>query len=321
MDSSFSIPAHHQSIDRANLGTLNSNVKVQLMGGKQLEEKFQALFAEGKASPPDKRGKINNALGRLLWNHRDSLAQSRFNSSCFEEGYFRLMTHFWSNVWEIEPNSKTESAYCDSDKIVNRLRLALRCKIIDAQNDQRGKHRRGQLPNQSLDARIGHGDDNGYSLLDRLAAPKRTNEYDDLIKTVQEDVNGEFSGTKMRIQPHINARNSLQLYFKLENWKEVANELGADNIASFNSFRTDRIEPLITRFWGLWELVDLDITGELHRTVMEDYPQVNAQRVLRLTLRGTRTSYIAKQLGIEKTTLLMAFINLKCLPLLKGLST
>lgn len=315
MSNNFSIPpAHHQWIDRVNLGTLNNNVKVRSMEDKQLEEQLQALFAEGKAFP-HKQKVIKNKIGRLLDRNKYSLAKSRAYSLGFDDGWFLLMEHFWKNVWEIELGSKTESAYCDSEKIINRLRLVLRFKIIEAEEKIGAR----QKIEKSLDAPIGDGD--GYTLLDQQAASTKTNDYEELKQAVEEDVMGVFFGAKMKSQPHINARTALQLYFQLEDWTKVAKELGVseNNISSFNSFYAGKIEPLISKFWGLLELVDLDITGELQRTLMEDYPQINAQKVLQKKLRGQRASYIADKLGVAETKLLTAFINDKCLPLLNGL--
>jgi hypothetical protein len=314
-DNSNFIPAQQQSIAPVTVGTLNSNVKVLFMDDRDLEERLQALFAEGKAAPPSKRVRIKNAIGRLLENHKFSLAKSRATWQGFHDGWFLLIDHFCRNLWEIEPGSKTESAYCDSEKIVHRLRRVLRFKIAEAER----KIIEIQKQEKSLDAPIGDGD--GYTLLDLQAAPETVNYDEKLKRAVKEDVNGEFSGTKMGTQPHINARNSLLLYFQFEDWTKVAKELGADDKSSFiTSFFPDKIEPLITKNLGLWDLVDLDVTGELERTVMADYPHINAQKVLHLKLRGRRTSYMAKRLGVSKTKLLTEFINEKCLPLLNRLS-
>ena len=247
MDSSFSIPAHHQSIDRVHLGILNSNVKVLFMDDdkqQQLEEQFQALFAEGKAFP-GRRPKIDNAIARLLINNQGFLAQSKFSSPRFEEGWFSFMNSFWSNLWEICPNSRTESAYCDSEVAINRFRFTLHRRIKGAEMKK---------TDLSLNAPI--GGDGGYILLDQIAAPTQNNNYAELKQAVEEDITGEFSGTKMRSQPHINAQSCLLLYFELEDWMKVARQLGSDDISdftsfvsSFNSFRPHRCKNPCTKRW------------------------------------------------------------------------
>jgi hypothetical protein len=320
-DNSNFIPAQQQSIAPVTVGTLNSNVKVLFMDDldreeQLLEEQFQALFAEGKAHPD--RQRINgNKLGRLLDKHKSLLARGIPQNDRFGEVWSHLQYHFGMNLWSIRTKN-TKSAYCDSEKVINRIRDYLFHRNRDEEKKRRGYSKSGKKPILSLDASIGDGD--GYTLLDLQATPETVNHDEKLKRAVEEDVNGEFSGTIMGTQPHINAQNSLLLYFQFEDWTKVAKELGADNISSFNSFRTDKIEPLITKNLGLWDLVDLDITGELQRTVMADYPHINAQKVLHLKLRGQRTSYMATRLGVSETKLLTEFINEKCLPLLNRLS-
>jgi hypothetical protein len=322
MDSNFSIPAHQQSIDRVNLGTANStlgsNVKVRFMDDldreeQLLEAQFQALFAEGKAHP-DKQRIIGNKLGRLLDKHKSFLAGGMIRSQCFEEGWSHLAYHFGMNLWSIRTRN-TKSAYCDSGKVVNRLRDYLSNRVNDAEKKQRGYSGSGKLSDLSLDAPI--GDDNGYSLLDLQKAAPENNDYDDLVKAVEEDVSGEFSGTKIPSQPHVNAQNSLQLHFEGYSWTDIAKQLSVTP-ATFNSFLRDKINPLISKSCGVLNFVDRDITGEMQATVMIDCPHVNAQNTLRLKLRGYRLENIARDLKVEKK-LLKAFIDNECLPLLRRL--
>jgi hypothetical protein len=269
-DNFCSVPAHHQSIESTSLAKINLGVQRKLfMDDRTLESEFQALFAEGKAFPA-KQPLIKNKLGRLLTDNKSLLVGAMAQSTCFNDAWLDLMNSFWGNLWKI---TTCDSAWCDSKKVINRIRFTLKKRIVDREVKQRGYIKFEEVPEdfeevpkdldaadkrlrelnllakatpRSLDAPI--GDDASMTLADTIPARADNENFVWLRKLVDDDADSELKDMVMGIQPDLNAQNTLQLFLDGHSWRDLAKQFGV-NEQTFSSFVNRRCLKLLKRLW------------------------------------------------------------------------
>jgi DNA-directed RNA polymerase sigma subunit (sigma70/sigma32) len=184
-------------------------------------------------------------------------------SDHFHDGWLDLMNSFWGNLWKI---TTCDSAWCDSKKVINRIRFTLKKRIFDREVKQRGYIKFEEVPEdldaadkrlrelnllakatpRSLDAPI--GDDASMTLADMIPARADNENFVWLRKLVDDDANSELKEMVMGIQPDLNAQNTLQLFLDGHSWRDIAKQFGV-NEQTFNSFVNRRCLKLLKRLW------------------------------------------------------------------------
>jgi DNA-directed RNA polymerase specialized sigma24 family protein len=202
---------------------------------KTIEDEIQKLIAN-RNSAPTQRSQILNKLFRLLYENKSLFAGTHIKSPNFDDAWSKTMEHFLQNLWEVK-TEKTKSAYCETEKIVSRLRSYLIHRI----NDENGTQRKSQTNSSSpwslnplsLDA---INDSNMQSILDTVAAPV-SGEHLWLHELVELDERNKLKSIVMKGYPKVNCQNIILMFLQGYSWREIATNLNVPEQALYSFMR------------------------------------------------------------------------------------